>query len=121
MPKEPTLLRGQLNAMIAHARLEMGDTEAAFALFAKIMDTFPTALRIVLLAALPVRLTGWTDDTESIRETHTTKRFVQNERSPFTLGLVRSSEDAQICLSKSRRIKCAPVSLDEPELGTRLK
>lgn len=118
MPKEPTLLRGQLNAMIAHAHLEMGDTEAAFALFAKIMDTFPTALRIVSVA-LPVRLTGWTDDTESIRDTLlATKRFVQNERSPFTLGLVGGSEDAQICLSKSRRIKCASVSLDESELDT---
>ena len=116
MPKEPTLLREQLKAMIAHAYLEMGHAEEAFVLFAQIMDKFPTALRIVPVA-LPVRLTGWTDDSDSIREKLiATNRFVQNEKSPFTLSLVEAPNETRVCLSKSRRIKCASVSLDESEI-----
>ena len=68
--------------------------------------------------ALPVRLTGWTDDTKHPRHPHGYKALCPKRRSPFTLGLVGGSEDAQICLSKSRRIKCASVSLDESELDT---
>ncbi|UCF67260.1 MAG: hypothetical protein JSV80_16020 [Acidobacteriota bacterium] len=125
LPGGSVLLRVRLAARMAHAAWRLGRREAAWELYAEVLERDPGALRRLSLA-LPVSVAARGDSTASAaRQVLRTPRFVHDASSPFqlvargeTLCLAGAAGALLACADESRAARAA-TSEDLPPTRSR--